>query len=96
MDQHAGWEEQPCNSTHVVGIIPLMTQAPITDVAANVRAEVARRQIRQTAIAEHLELDQRAVSRRLLGQVEFSASEIKSLADLLQVPIAALYGEVTA
>lgn len=73
-----------------------MTQSPITDVAANVRAEVARRRIRQAAIAEHMGLDQRAVSRRLLGQVEFSVGELQSLADLLGVPVATLYGEVSA
>lgn len=73
-----------------------MSQAPISDVAANVRAEVARRRLRQAAIAEHLELDQRAVSRRLLGQVDFSVPELQALAELLEVPVSSLCGEVQA
>lgn len=66
------------------------------DVAANVRAEVARRRIRQGAIAERLGMDQRAVSRRLLGEVEFSATELQAVAELVGVPISSLYGEVPA
>lgn len=73
-----------------------MAESLTPDIAANVRAEVARRRLRQADIAEHLGLDQRAVSRRLLGQVEFSASELAELAELLGTPIATLYGEVPA
>lgn len=73
-----------------------MSKSPVLDVAANVRAEVARRRIRQADIAGHLSIDQRAVSRRLLGHVEFSASELQKLAELLEVPVSALYGEASA
>lgn len=79
-----------------MGNVPLMTQVPIADVAANVRAEVARRRLRQLDIAEELGLDQRAVSRRLLGQVEFSASELQKMATLLEVSVSRLLGEVSA
>lgn len=65
-------------------------------VAANARAEVARRQIRQGRIAEHLGLNQQQVSRRLTGEVEFSVSELQKLAELLEVPVATLYGEAVA
>lgn len=57
------------------------------DLAGNVRAEVARRCIRQRVIADALGLDQRAVSRRLLGQVEWSATELGRLAELLDVDL---------
>lgn len=79
-----------------MGNLRVMSELPIADVAANVRAEVARRRLRQSEIAEALELDQRAVSRRLLGYVEFSASELQKLAGLLDVPAATLLGEVSA
>ena len=65
-------------------------------IAENVRAVVARRRIRQTAIAEHLGLNQQQVSRRLNGQVPISAAELQLLAQLLEVPVADLYGEVSA
>lgn len=73
-----------------------MTKSHAECVAANVRAEVARRQIRQSAIAEHLGINQQQVSRRLTGVVEFSASELQAIAELLEVPVAALYGEAVA
>lgn len=72
-----------------------MTQRPTSaDIAANVRAEVARRQVRQHQLAAVTGLDQRAVSRRLLGRVEFTASELGAVARLLEVPVARLLGDV--
>lgn len=70
-----------------------MAESPISDVAANVRAEVARRRLRQSEIAEHLQLNQQQVSRRLNGQVAISAAELQQLAQLFDVPVAVLYGE---
>lgn len=70
-----------------------MEQSPpdrVEHLAANVRAEVARKRITQQAIAEHLGLDQRAVSRRLLGRVEWSAVQVACLAELLEVELSAL------
>lgn len=66
------------------------------DVAANIRAELARRRIRQHAVASALGLNQQQVSRRLNGVVEFSATELRNLAQLLEVPVGALLGEVSA
>lgn len=74
--------------------VPAMTGSPTSEeIAGNVRAEVARLQLRQTDIATELGLDQRAVSRRLLGRVEWSASELTKLARLLEVPVSRLLGE---
>lgn len=63
---------------------------PAANLAANVRAEVARRRLRQSDIAAQLGLNQRAMSRRMLGEVEFSATELNRLAELLGMPVARL------
>ena len=67
-----------------------------TDVTANVRAEMARRRLKQEDVAPLLGLTQSAMSRRLVGDVEFSVSELRKLADVLQVPASTLLGEVPA
>lgn len=73
-----------------------MRETPTDAVAANVRAEVARKRIRQTEIAERLGLNQQQVSRRLNGQVPISAAELRELAALLEVSAGDLLGEVPA
>lgn len=65
-------------------------------IAANVRAEATRRGVTGQMIAEHLELTQPAVSRRMRGHVEFSASELHKLAGLLGVSVDDLHVEVSA
>ena len=62
-------------------------------VAASVRAEVARQNVLQSTLAARLGLSQRAVSRRVLGQVDFTAAELAHLAIVLAVPVADLFGE---
>lgn len=57
--------------------------------AAEVRAEVARQRKPQREIADILGMSQAAASRRLLGQVEFSLSELTRLAEVLGVPLSA-------
>lgn len=64
--------------------------------AANIRAEMARRSVRQIALAKHLGLSQTAVSRRLNGETEFSVAELVAVAGLLGVPAASLLGDVAA
>lgn len=49
--------------------------------------------ITQTAAANALNLSQSAFSRRYLGYVEFRASELKIMADLLGTTVAELVGE---
>ena len=63
------------------------------DIAANARSLVARKQLRQGQIAAALNLTQSQVSRRLAGQVRFTPAELQALAQLLEVPVATLYGE---
>jgi transcriptional regulator with XRE-family HTH domain len=64
--------------------------------AANVRAEMARRSVRQVALAKHLGLSQAAVSRRVNGETEFSVAELLAVAELLGVSAASLLGEDVA
>lgn len=59
-------------------------------VAANVRAEMARRQVTQATLAAALGVTQQAVSRRLRGDVDFTVSELQAVADVLEVPVADL------
>lgn len=66
------------------------------DIAANVRAEAARRQVTQAQLAERLELTQPGMSRRMLGRVPFSASELATVADVLEIPVANLIGQAVA
>lgn len=65
-------------------------------VAANVRAEVARKSTPQSALATALDLNQAGISRRLSGKVEFSASELALLSKLLCVPVERFFVEDTA
>lgn len=52
-------------------------------VAEEVRAWLGRRRISQQRVADHLGTTQAAVSRRLVGAVSFSASELAIVADLV-------------
>lgn len=65
--------------------------APTSTVAANVRAEAARQSFSQSRLAEELGMNQPAISRRLTGKVDFSASELSALASLFGVPVATLF-----
>jgi len=67
-----------------------------TDVAANVRAELARRRIRQTDVAERLGVSRQNVAQRLNGSVDFRVGELISIADMLGIPIGELVGGVRA
>lgn len=55
-------------------------------VAAEVRAEMARQNRGQAALASLLGLSQAAVSRRLQGLVEFDVGELLKVADFLGRP----------
>ncbi|MDN4174694.1 helix-turn-helix transcriptional regulator [Nocardioides sp. SOB77] len=62
-------------------------------VAANVRAEAARRNQRQVDLAAVLGVTQPAISRRLAGEIEFSVAELQAIATHLGVSTALLLGE---
>jgi len=67
-----------------------MSTSPAVLTGANIRAEMARRKVSQTTIANHLGLSQTSVSARLAGRVTFDINEIHAIAALLGVPITAL------
>ena len=54
------------------------------------RAEMARRRITQTVVAEALGLSQTQVSARLRGRVPFDVNEITTIARLLDVDVPTL------
>ena len=66
------------------------------DVAANVRAELARRSIRQVDVAERLQVSRQNVAQRLKGSVDFRVGELISIADMLGITISELVGEEKA
>lgn len=63
------------------------TNKPDPQVAASVRAELARANRTQQTLAAHLHLSQPAVSRRLSGEVSFSIDELVSIAEYLSVEV---------
>lgn len=65
-------------------------------IVENVRAELARRRLTQEQVGVEIGLTQKAMSRRLTGEVEFSGSELQKLAEFLGTPVATLYGEIPA
>jgi transcriptional regulator with XRE-family HTH domain len=67
-----------------------------TNVAANVRAELARRRISQTTVAQRLGVSRQNVAQRLNGRVDFRVSELVAIAALLDVPVTALLTETAA
>lgn len=56
-------------------------------IAGNVRAEAARHRIKQSDVGAALGLDQSAVSRRMNGQVPFTAAELEAVAKLLDIDV---------
>lgn len=65
-------------------------------VAANVRAELARKGITQTDLAVKLNKSQPFISRRLSGRVAFDVADLASIAEVLNIPITSLITEVAA
>ncbi|WP_256251081.1 helix-turn-helix domain-containing protein [Mycobacterium malmoense] len=59
-------------------------------VAANVRAEMARRLHTQTSLAKEIGWTQQSLSRRLSGHVPFTVSELERIAAALDVNVSEL------
>lgn len=70
-------------------VVPMSrpTNKPDPQVAAAVRAELARAGRNQQSLAAHLHLSQPAVSRRLSGGISFSIDELVSIAAYLGVEV---------
>ena len=67
-----------------------------TNLAANIRAELARNGKTQADLAELLGITRQGVSQRLLGRVDFRLRELSLIADFLGVTVTALLGEAAA
>lgn len=72
--------------------MPDRSQTLTDRVASEVRAQMARIRMTQTALAVVLGLPQSAVSNRLRGKVSFSVDELELVAGALGVHPAALLG----
>lgn len=71
----------------------VVTFSPTPRVAANVRAEMARRRVSQESLAAALGMSQASVSRRLTNITPFTADELSKVAAHLDLPVAVLWGE---
>jgi transcriptional regulator with XRE-family HTH domain len=67
-----------------------MTNQAIPDVAAEVRAAIARKQVTQRDFAAAVGLTQSGVSRRLSGRTDFTIPELTAAANFLGVELTSL------
>lgn len=65
-------------------------------VAANLRAEVARQGLTQTALASRLNMSQQAVSRRLSGRHGLTVDDLQAFSEALDLPIEQLIADQSA
>lgn len=63
-------------------------------IAANVRAELARAQLTGNGVAPQLRISQSGMSRRLCGQQSFTLAELNNIAKLTKSSIATLLAGV--
>lgn len=66
----------------------MKTIQPHEAIAAEIRAELARRKVSQVKIAALLDISQVGVSRRLRGETPLDVNELVKIADFLEVPAA--------
>lgn len=64
-------------------------RSPHQRVADEVRGQLARHRITQTALAQdpRLRLSESAISRRLTGEIPFDVAELAAIAEILGVPM---------
>lgn len=65
----------------------------IDPISGEIRAALARRGIKRVQLEEALGLSRGGVARRLTGETEFTASQVRVVAALAKTPISALFGE---
>ncbi len=69
-------------------VVPMPDRASLASaVAANVRAEAARRRVEQRDIARALAMSRAAVSDRFRGRTPWTLSEVEGLARFLRVSL---------
>lgn len=74
----------------------MATDSPAERVVTEIRAAMARRRVSQEVLARALRISQAAVSRRLNGTVDFTVTEIHTIAEVLQVDAAELLTPASA
>lgn len=65
-------------------------------LAANIRAEMGRRKMSQSDLATAVGMSQPGISKRLGGTVPWTFPELIAVAQVFDVPLALLTGEVAA
>lgn len=73
---------------------PTAPRLTTADVVANVKAEMARTNLKAPALMTRLDMTRSALQRRLSGEIEFTATELATVADLLGVPVPSLLAPV--
>lgn len=68
----------------------------LSPVAPKVRGIAAEKGISQDGIAKIIGISRTAVSKRLNGKGDFTATELKRLAEAFDVKVGAFFGEVAA
>lgn len=63
---------------------------PRDPLLAEIKAGLARRDLTQSDLANHLSLSRGAIGRRLTGEVPFNIDELRRTATFLNVPLATL------
>ena len=66
------------------------TAVGLTPLNATIRAEMARRELRQSHVGDAIGLSQAQVSQRLSGAIDWRATELAAVADLFGMSVADL------
>lgn len=74
-----------------MNVTPEATMSPSELVAAEVRAHLARQRISGRRAAVMLGWTAPYLSRRLTGEIPFDVNDLTRVADLLDIPVAALF-----
>lgn len=80
-------------STETIGGVAATKSEHWHSVAREVRAEIARQQVKQAELAPLLGMTQQSLSQRLTGRVQFGAGELAVIAEYLGVTVGLFYGE---
>lgn len=71
-------------------MVPIM-ETP--DIAATVRAELARQRKSQISLQQRLKISRTSMHRRMTGEYPFDARELAIIADFLGTTVGELFGE---
>lgn len=72
-----------------------MSRTPNKQLATNIRVEMARAGLRHNELAERIAMMPAAMSKRLQGRVQISATELVRVADALGVPESVLLSGIS-